>query len=342
MLASRHRAAQTYDAQEALDDDGDVRVGGDGGETVAFLGETHVAFTLESETYATTLCFAETPECFREPEESLPSAPEKEETADAAADDDTDAATGARAFRPGSVLAQWRAPTAPPVSFRADRRTKNKHPATLTFVVATSETSSDAGKASETNADADAGPEPVPSTTLVGEICLDVALVREAQRAVREARAAARAAEPRRSADAGDDPEADPAHIDPDAAADAAADAASDASAADAKAKAFETARRATALVASLFSTKSASPEDAEPDPEEKEKEASFLFASFPTTHVALSSFLETLEAFVSPELGVVAEDDAAFAAFVKAAVSGGARRERASRRAVDSAADAA
>jgi hypothetical protein len=95
--------------------------------------------------------------------------------------------------------------------------------------------------------------------------------------------------------------------------------------------------------VASLFATKSASPEDAEPEnPEEKIKQESFLFASFPTTNVALSSFLETLEAFVSPERGVVAEDDAAFAAFVKAAVSGGARRERASQRAVDSAADAA
>ena len=155
MLASRHRAAQTYDAQEALDDDGDVRVGGDGGETLAFLGETHVAFTRASETYATTLCFAETPECFREPEDV--SAPE--ETADAAAET-LDAAAGA--FRPGSVFAQWRAPTAPPVSFRADRRTKNKRPATLAFVVATSETSSETN-ASETNADADAGPrDPVP------------------------------------------------------------------------------------------------------------------------------------------------------------------------------------
>jgi hypothetical protein len=169
-------------------------------------------------------------------------------------------------------------------------------------------------------------------------MCVDVALVREAQRAVREARAAARAAEPRRSADAGDDPEADP-DPDPDAAADAAAAAAAD----DANAKACEMAKRATSLVASLFATKSASPEDAEPEnPEEKIKQESFLFASFPTTNVALSSFLETLEAFVSPERGVVAEDDAAFAAFVKAAVSGGARRERASRRAVDSAADAA
>jgi hypothetical protein len=119
--------------------------------------------------------------------------------------------------------------------------------------------------------------------------------------------------------------------------------AAADAAAAAAKAKAWETAKRATSLVASLFATKSASPEDAEPEnPEEKKKQESFLFASFPTTNVALSSFLETLEAFVSPERGVVAEDDAAFAAFVKAAVSGGARRERASRRAVDSAADAA
>ena len=65
--------------------------------------------------------------------------------------------------------------------------------------------------------------------------------------------------------------------------------AAADAAAAAAKAKAWEMAKRATSLVASLFATKSASPEDAEPEnPEEKKKQESFLFASFPTTNVAL------------------------------------------------------
>ena len=86
-------------------------------------------------------------------------------------------------------------------------------------------------------------------------------------------------------------------------------------------------AKRATAAVASLFATKASAgvssedaaslvDADAEPSPGERPP------LVFPTT----SSFLETLEAFVSPELGVVAEDDAAFAAFVEAAVSSRAR----------------
>jgi hypothetical protein len=90
-------------------------------------------------------------------------------------------------------------------------------------------------------------------------------------------------------------------------------------------------AKRATAAVASLFATKASAgvasedaPSlvdvflDAEPNKGERPPLA------FPTTFT--TSFLETLEAFVSPELGVVAEDDPAFAAFVEAAVSGRAR----------------
>ena len=67
VLASRCRAAFLYDARDCLDDDGDARSGGDAGETLAFLGETHVTFKRASETYVSTLGFAETPACFREP-----------------------------------------------------------------------------------------------------------------------------------------------------------------------------------------------------------------------------------------------------------------------------------
>jgi len=214
-------------------------------------------------------------------------------------------------------LAQWRAPIAPPVSFRADRRLKNASPLTLALIVATTKTAETAETA-ETSENETETASVGPSTTLVGEICLDAAAVRRAQRAVREARAAALAAEPKRSAD---DP-ADDLVVDTDA------DAASTNTAnAKATAKATEMAKRATAAVASLFATKASAgvssedaaslvDADAEPSPGERPP------LVFPTT----SSFLETLEAFVSPELGVVAEDDAAFAAFVEAAVSGRAR----------------
>ena len=88
-------------------------------------------------------------------------------------------------------------------------------------------------------------------------------------------------------------------------------------------------AKRATAAVASLFATKASAgvaseeaPSLVDADAEPNKGETPPL--AFPTTFT--TSFLETLEAFVSPELGVVAEDDPAFAAFVEAAVSGRAR----------------
>ena len=331
VLASRCRAAFLYDARECLDDDGDARSGGDAGETLAFLGETHVSFKRASETYVSTLGFAETPACFREPSARETSGEEASAEAEEAIESDA-AAKESRAARAGSVLAQWRSPIAPPVSFRADRRTKNASPVTLALIVATTKTP-ETPETPETSETSETETTSVgPSTTLVGEICLDAAAVRRAQRAVRDARAAALAAEPKRSAG---DP-ADDLVVDTDA------DAAS-ANAANAKAtaKATEMAKRATAAVASLFATKASagvfvSSEDApslvdagaEPNPLSAISERPPVVA-FPTT----SSFLETLEAFVSPELGVVAEDDAAFAAFVEAAVSGRARTfSRASR----------
>jgi hypothetical protein len=84
--------------------------------------------------------------------------------------------------------------------------------------------------------------------------------------------------------------------------------------------------------VASLFATKASAgvaseeaPSLVDADAEPNKGETPPL--AFPTTFT--TSFLETLEAFVSPELGVVAEDDPAFAAFVEAAVSGRARTFR-------------
>ena len=89
-------------------------------------------------------------------------------------------------------------------------------------------------------------------------------------------------------------------------------------------------AKRATAAVVSLFATKqktsagvasenapSLARKNADAEPNKGERPPLAFPTTFPT------SFLETLEAFVSPELGVVAEDDAEFAAFVEAAVSG-------------------
>ena len=133
VLASRCRAAFLYDARDCLDDDGDARSGGDAGETLAFLGETHVTFKRASETYVSTLGFAETPACFREP--STRASGSEGEDADAEAEEeqaiepDADSKES-RAPSAGSVLAQWRAPIAPPVSFRADRRTKHASPLT--------------------------------------------------------------------------------------------------------------------------------------------------------------------------------------------------------------------
>ena len=335
VLASRCRAAFLYDAWDCLDDDGDARSGGDAGETLAFLGETHVTFKRASETYVSTLGFAETPACFREP--STRASGSEGEDADAEAEEEPDvpdaAAKESRAPSAGSVLAQWRAPIAPPVSFRADRRTKNASPLTLALIVATTKTTPETPETTETTETTETSTETsttktettasVVTTRIVGEICLDAAAVRRAQRAVREARAAALAVEPKRSADDPADDPADVASTDADAASTNAANAKT-------TAKATEMAKRATAAVVSLFATKqkasagvasenapSLVKKNADAEPNKGERPPLAFPTTFPT------SFLETLEAFVSPELGVVAEDDAEFAAFVEAAVSG-------------------
>ena len=153
VLASRCRAAFLYDAWDCLDDDGDARSGGDAGETLAFLGETHVTFKRASETYVSTLGFAETPACFREP--STRASGSEGEDADAETkveqpiEPDADSKES-RAPSAGSVLAQWRAPIAPPVSFRADRRTKNASPLTLALIVATTKTTPETTETTET------------------------------------------------------------------------------------------------------------------------------------------------------------------------------------------------
>ena len=71
-----------------------------------------------------------------------------------------------------------------------------------------------------------------------------------------------------------------------------------------------------TTFVASNARTLEPNPDDESPQPKKTPVQ---------TTRASLS-FLETLEAFVCPERGVVAVDDAAFAKFVEAAVAGRAR----------------
>tara|TARA_B110000459_G_scaffold191107_1_gene226870 strand:+ start:113 stop:1030 length:918 start_codon:yes stop_codon:yes gene_type:complete len=298
-------------------EDTDVDIGGDGGEALAFLGETHLA-AKSSETYGEKFSVNETPECFVDNSKDKVS---KDADTGTEAEDDADASDDD--ITVPYAISQWRTPISPPTEFRKDRRTKLKTPTMLSFVVRSGGEKADeeSGEklAGETNAETDSSTTEKSSACVFGELCVDISLVRKAQRAVRQARNA--------MCDLGETPVEGKADEGNDATEEGDAENGDNTGSGDAvseeKALALAKATAALSLVVELFAQRTLlDANGVTTNGSGIETVTDKLGVTFPELTQISVSFLDKLERFISPELGVVAEADATFAKFVKQVLS--------------------
>ena len=314
VFATRARLA-SVNAAEVSDVSSDTYTAGcASNEALAFLGDTHLA-ALKSQTYCEKFCVVKTPKCFVEPKDGTETTEDADAGADADAENSADANDSADASTNGTaiVLAQWRTPISCPPSWRTDRGTKHKTPATLSFFV---RTRADASSGSSKHAAAggvrdgeetkDANDEAEEKLSAVsqnntpvcvfGEVYIDIGAVRGAQRTVRDARIALRDV----LTVAADGEDADGEEGDTSAAADDKKNLTGEAKK-QAMAKAFESLR----LVVTLFAPITTGSDAALTTNSAETKTA----ITFPTEKNVTVSFLENLERFCSPELGVAVDD---------------------------------
>ena len=315
VFATRARLAARL-TMEGVEDT-DVDIGGDGGEALAFLGETHLA-AKSSETYGEKFSVNETPECFVDNSKDKVS---KDADTGTEAEDDADASDDD--ITVPYAISQWRTPISPPTEFRKDRRTKLKTPTMLSFVVRSGGEKADeeSGEklAGETNAETDSSTTEKSSACVFGELCVDISLVRKAQRAVRQARNA--------MCDLGETPVEGKADEGNDATEEGDAENGDNTGSGDAvseeKALALAKATAALSLVVELFAQRTLlDANGVTTNGSGIETVTDKLGVTFPELTQISVSFLDKLERFISPELGVVAEADATFAKFVKQVLS--------------------